>query len=805
MKYPIAALVIFTLFVSQLKAQSQLRATVADKNGRPVYGVNIMLLDSGGKKLVKATLTDSTGTFSFSPVDNGSYRLRVMHPAYKPYMSPKFDFPGSPLANISLEENAMNEVIVSKQRPLIEIKSDRVVVNVENSIVSAGSTALEVLGRSPGVTVDQNENILLKGRAGVTIMIDGRRVPVAGADLANMLKNMPAGSVDRIEIISNPSARYDAEGNAGIINILTKKGMRMGFNGSANASYGQGIYHKAGAGINMNYRKERINLYGNYNYSNREGFNHLVLTRRYYTGKAFESPFISYDQDHYSVFPFQTHSAGAGIDYKISSRTTTGLNVSGISSLHNSSSVVSSVQTDTNRLRIASFRTANTGKTTWSNFSANAFVKHTIDSAGKEITADLDYAIYPSTNSQLLHTDYFNGEGAPDGLPYILKGDVASMTEIKAFKSDYVHPLSRSTRLEAGVKVSFVKTDNEPIFYDISNADNPIYDTGKSNHYIYRENINAAYLNATKDGEKWSFQGGLRAEQTNVRGLQTITDELMKNTYLKLFPSLGINRKLNPRHDIGLTLSRRIQRPNYFQLNPFRYYMDPSTYTEGTPTLRPATSYSAELSHTFKQQFHTTIGYSITKDVIIEVLLPTPGNITVQTNRNLGTMHYYSLSGAYPFQFFKWWNSVLNFNAYYKRYVGNLANTDLNKGKPAYDCNFTNRFTLPKNMSGEISMNYYSPILEGFMEMETIWMLNLGLQKNVLDKRGTIRLNATDIFWHGYPKAISYYSNYNENFVAYRDTRVVYASLTYRFGKNTVAPIQKRQSGVEEEKSRIGG
>jgi outer membrane receptor protein involved in Fe transport len=619
-----------------------------------------------------------------------------------------------------------------------------------------------------------------------------------------MLKNMPANSIDRIEIISNPSARYDAEGNAGIINIITKKGQKLGFNGSASASYGRGYYHKAGAGVNINYRNEKLSLYSSYNYSDREGFNHLVLTRRFYTGNAFESPFSKYDQDHNAVFPVRNHVASFGADYKISPKTNTGINLSGTLGRLDSRSLVHSTETDTNGKIASSFQTLTEGFNQWGSFAANAYVKHTIDSSGKEITMDLDYAIYPTVDMQHLNTDYYTAEGVVSRPTYILKGDVRGQTQIRSIKSDYVQPLGKGRQLEAGIKSSFVTTDNEPIFYDVSNVATPIYDTGKSNHYVYNENINAAYLNASQEGEKWSFQLGLRAEQTNVHGEQLITHDVMKTSYLKLFPSLGMQRQLNKNNTLGLTLSRRIHRPNYDQLNPFRYYMDPSTFTEGNPFLIPEISYSAELSHTFKQKFVTSLSYSRTKDVITEVLLPYPGNVTVQTTRNISTMDDYSLSCAYPFQLYKWWSAMINYSLYYSHYNGTFENTTLNKGKPAYNLNISNRFTLPMNTTGEVSFVYNAPRVYGFMELAPTWMLNAGVQKSILNKRGTIRLNASDIFWHGYPKAVSYYSNYNENFVAYRDTRVVMLALTYRFGKNTVAPVQKRNSGVEEEKNRIG-
>ncbi len=796
----------FFIIIFQAKAQNSISGKVLDGNGAPLPGASMVLLDSTNKKLVKSVLTDSLGQFAFERLVQGKYFLKGMYMGGETWQSDAINLSGADikLPYITLKENALKEVTVVAQRPFIEVKGDRLVVNVENSIVSAGSNALEVLARSPGVNVDQNDNISLKGRAGVNVMIDGRIVPVSGSDLANLLKNMQASQIDKIEIISNPSARYDAAGNAGIINIKTKKDQRMGFNGSVNASVGHGFYPKANTGFNINYRNKKFNLYGNYNYSYSEGFNNLILTRRFYTGQAYKSPFSKYEQEHYTHFPFQNHNAGFGMDYTISSKTSTGINFTGLRGNLRKSGDVKSNETDTNNIKIGSFNTQNVGKNNWLNFSTNAFLKHTFDSTGKELSFDADYGRYRTHNIQTLQTGYFNASGIATRPVYILDSDINGTTQIRSLKTDYVNPLKGGKRWEAGLKTSFVTADNKPTFYDVSEPGNPVYDSGKSNHYIYNENINAAYFNASKEGEKWSFQLGLRAEQTNIKGIQKITNQVLDTSYLKLFPSLAVQRKLNKNHNLGITLSRRIQRPHYQQLNPFRYYMDPSTYAEGNPTLRPETSYNIELQHTFRQKFVTSFTYAYTTDVITHMLLPLPERITVQTERNLAINRYYSISAAYPFQFYKWWGNVTNINAYYSHYEGNLANTNLDYGLPTYTINSTNRFTISQNTSAELGINYNAKNRFGFMEMEPLWMLNAGISQSVLKRRGTVRLNANDIFWRGYPRASSYYSNYNETFVAYRDTRVVTLQFIYRFGKNTVAPIRKRSGGAEEEKRRVG-
>ncbi|MGZ5281252.1 MAG: outer membrane beta-barrel protein, partial [Bacteroidia bacterium] len=485
---------VFFLTSFSAEAQNTITGKVLNSDGAPMPGASMVLLDSTNKKLVKSTLTDSSGQFAFEHLMQGKYFLRGMYMGVETWQSETINLNGANvnIPYITLKENALKEVVVTTQKPFIEVKGDRLVVNVENSIVSAGSTALEVLARSPGVNVDQNDNISLKGRAGVNVMIDGRIQPVSGADLANLLKNMPASQLDKIEIITNPSARYDAAGNAGIINIKTKKDQRMGFNGSVTASFGHGFYPKANTGFNINYRNKKFNLYGNYNYSYSEGFNHLVLTRRFYTGLAYQSPFSKYDQDHYTHFPFQNHNAGFGLDYTISSKTTSGINFTGYKGKLDKTSEISSTETDTNNIKIASFNTENNGANNWNNFSTNAYIKHTFDSTGKELSFDADYGRYQTRNNQYLSTNYFNAEGISTRPTYILDGDINGLTQIRSLKTDYVNPMKGGKRWEAGLKSSFVTADNKPTFYDLSEAGNPVYDSGKSNHYIYNENINAA-------------------------------------------------------------------------------------------------------------------------------------------------------------------------------------------------------------------------------------------------------------------------------------------------------------------------
>ncbi|MBS1773529.1 MAG: TonB-dependent receptor [Bacteroidetes bacterium] len=809
MKYPLFFILFLLLAPLQLLAKpGEVKGRVLDDAGSPIV-VNIALFKAGGNTLVKADLTDEKGAFELTNIPDGNYVLKINATGFEVYTSDSFSFSGAvyvlPEIKLKRKNNNLKDVAVRAQKPLIEVKADKIVVNVENSIVNAGSSVLDVISRSPGVRVDQNDNISIKGRQGVNVMIDGKRQVIAGSDLANMLKSMPSSAVEQIEIISNPSAKYDAEGSSGIINIKTKRDKRMGLNGSATSSYAQGVYPKAGAGINLNFRDKKWSFTANYNYNYRTGFNHLILFRSFYGNGAFQN---AYDQDNNTTFDVYTHTAGLSADYSISKKTTVGVMFNGSPGYFNINRKSYSQVLDSIRAIQSYFITDSKANNNFGNYSGNANLRHTFDSMGRMLTVDADYGHYNTQRSEEFVTHYIDKNGA-DYLPqYLLSSGLDKNTTIYAIKADYAHPMKRELKLEAGIKASYVIQDVDARFFDHSNGIY-LFDSNKSNHFIYNENINAGYLNANKDWEKWSTQLGLRVEQTIAHGDQKVYAQVFDRNYTQFFPSVAIQRHLDKNNDLGISVSRRINRPNYEQLNPFKNFLDPSTYATGFPYILPELVYNIELSHTYKQRLVTTLFYSYLTDPITNVIQPsddtTQKRVTVQTDRNLTSQVFYDLSGSYQFQFFKWWSNFTSFNFYYSEFKGNIANTNLNSSRVTADLNTTNSFMLPKDWSAELSFFYQTKQLHGYMLIEPQWSLSAGIQKNLFDKRATIKLNATDIFWRSYPRATSTYYNYNEKFIAQRETRQVSLSFTYRFGKRTVAPIRKRSGGAEDEKKRAGG
>ena len=796
--------IVLLLFFHFISGAQTISGKVQDAIGKPVAQANILLIKLTDSSLMKTTITDEMGSFLFDDIKSENYQVRMKHIGYETYSSDSIKLEGSnvDMGIISLKENKeLDGVTVRAKKPMIEIHADKLVVNVENSIVNTGANALEVLGRSPGVTVDQNENVRLKGKSGLTIMIDGKITPLQGADLANILKSMAAATIEKIEIISNPGARYDAAGSGGIINIKTKKDRRKGINGSVHSGYGQGVYHKINTGFNLSYRKNKWTINTTYNYSNRANFNNLTIKRIFYDKNR--NPTAEYNQTGATIYPVRNHNGSLAIDHNLSKKTTIGIGMTGDRALFDprgdNYSRVDSGKTYT------FFNTSNRSNDAWFNYSLNAYLRHDFDSNGRTLAIDADYARFWNQTYQRYTNKYYNTDGGfllPD---YLLFGDLSGLTEIRSVKLDYSQPILGKARLDAGAKASLVTADNSLLFHDQTGGRH-LYDSSKSNHFLYRENINAIYLNIAKDGEKWSLQTGLRAEQTIARGNQVTTNKTFDRNYTQLFPSLAVQRHINKHNDIGITLSRRIDRPNYRQLNPFRYFLDPTNSRIGNPYLLPSLTYSAEVSHIYKQKFVSNIGYSVSKDIIIETLEAdtTNPNTSINSNKNLGYQYYFGYSGSYSPSVTKWWNLVANINLNYNQFKGNLSNTPLNTGQIVADVNLTNSFVLPANMSAEISGYYQTPQRWGYYTFKSLYSLNLGIQKIFFERKLTVKAACNDLFRSSAPRAAMHFINFTEYFTAIRDTRVFTLSLSYRFG-NHQQSSRRHRSGAEDEKRRASG
>lgn len=810
LRYFILPILLFACSAASAQ-QAIISGKVLEGEGKPMGYANVLLLQAADSSLVKGTLSDDAGAFQFEGIAVGRYKVVASMVGFGKSRAMEATVTAanevvklSPIM-MSQAATALKEVVIEGQKPLIEQHLDKTVLNVENSIVSAGSTALEVLEKAPGVTIDQNDNISMRGRPGVIVMIDGKPVPMTGSELANMLRGMSANSVEKIELVTNPSAKYDAAGNSGIIDIKLKRDKSMGTNGTFNASYGQGRYAKSNQGVQLNHRTRKFNLFGNYNYVLRKDFNELDIYRRFFNENGGFTG--AYDQQNVFNMTYNNHSARVGADYFVSPKTVLGVVANGFfmdidRTSDNSSSVINTLD----QLE-SSFLTKALVEHGRRNRGINFNLKHTIDSVGREITADVDYIAFRNSDVQNFTTNYYNLSGEQLRNPYLLYGTLDGDLTIRSAKVDYRQPLTAiGGNLEAGLKSSLVSADNDLQFYDRSDGGN-VFDTDKSNHFLYDENINAAYVNANKKWTKLNVQLGLRLENTIAKGEQLSevpTDKKFDRNYTQLFPSAAMNYSLNKKHDLGVSVSRRINRPSYNQLNPFKNFLDPSTYAAGNPYLRPELSYSFELTHTFDQRFITKLSYSRTTDVMVQVLAPAPegDKLVRQTPENLATLDYYSLTLTAPFSVGNWFTSTNNATLYYGLYRGFLADTDLRNGRPTFDLNSNNSIKLPNDWSAELVGTYNSREVYGFLEVEPIWFVSAGVQKQFWDRKASLKLNVTDAFYTNKARGFTSLARYAENFYQRRDTQVATLSFSYRFGQAKADPSRRRTGSAEEETRR---
>ncbi|HEX6192266.1 MAG TPA: TonB-dependent receptor [Chitinophagaceae bacterium] len=802
------------LSAGALAQGGKITATIVNEQQSPLENLTVELLKSKDSVLVKAAITDKNGIALFENTRFGDYLLRVTAVNYSTAFSGPFTLsaeqPDLNTPKISLQTRAaqLSGVTVTARKPFIQKLSDRIVVNVENSIVSAGSTAMDVLERAPGVNVDQNDNISLRGRAGVIVMIDGKPTAMTGADLGNYLKSLPSATIERIDIITNPSAKYDAAGNSGIIDIRMKKDQRLGVNGTVTAGYGQGIYPKANAGTTFNYRNKKINLFGSYNYGYRVGLNHLILDRNFYENGVYNGGDL---KDNYSKSPFTSNTARLGMDFFPTKKTIIGFVVNGNFNHYTRNNNNRSIVINPQKEETSTFNSMATNDDHANNIVANINFKHTFDSTGREITADVDYGSYISNSLSRNATSYYNLDGTSLQPDYILDGDQEGKLTFRTAKVDYVNPLGKTAKWEAGFKTSFVSADNDAKFYDVSSG-TPVNDVNKTNHFIYHENNNAGYVNFSKEFKKFNIQVGLRGEQTNIETEQLKGNILFDSSYFQLFPSAFFNYKLKEDKTLGLSISRRIDRPGYSQLNPFLFLIDVTTYATGRPGLLPQLTWSYELSYTIKN-LNFTLGYSHTKDnqnIAIAKFrdvfptIPSDENVTVQIPINLESSDYFGLTISAPIRIAKWWNMINNGNIYYNHFNGNLGTTTLNNGRPAMDVRSNNTFTLKKGWTAELNGSFNSGGQYGFMVFDPNWGIGAGVQKLMMKGKGTLRFNVTDIFWTNLPRAVITYDNYVEKWHAYRETRVANLTFTYRFGNSKVQAARRRTTASEEERQRAG-
>lgn len=776
-----------------------------DNAGGVLAAATISVLNARDSSLAVADFADDKGHFDIAVPDTGSYFMLFGMIGYEQKFTAQFHIAKGETHNggsvmLQAVSSQLKAATVVYKKPLIEVKADKVIFNVESSINATGSNVMELLRKSPGVTVDNNENIAMRGKSGVKIYIDGKMSQLDSKDLAAYLKSINSNDVEAIEMISNPSAKYDAAGNAGVINIRLKKNKKYGTNGSTNINYIQGITPKTNGSLNLNYRNSKVNVFGNIGGNIGRQRNDLNLNRTQ-NDTTYIQRSTHYDDQ-------RSMNLKAGIDYFIDSKSTIGFllttNVSDNSMNSVSNTNIYDGQGDFVK-RLTAYNGI-PGSRTNNNFNFNY---RYIDTSGKTLNVDADYGLFRGRGSSLQPNNYLDNNNNP--LYSIINSNYTPTNiDIYTVKADWEQNFAKG-KLGIGAKVAYVKTDNTFDFYNIVN-DLPVEVLNQSNRFRYTENVNAAYLNYIRPlSAKINLQAGVRIENTASKGELTRADGIVQpddtvsKNYTDLFPSAALTWNINAKHTLNLSYSRRIDRPTYQDLNPFINKLDQLTYEKGNAFLRPQYTDNIGLTHTFMSFLNTNVSYSYVHDYSTQIT-DTTGNASYVQQRNIATQQIVSFSVGAPIPFTKWWNCYVNVDYNYQIFQGRIGANAVTAYIPSYDASVQQSFTLGKDFTAEISGSYSGPSIWGVTwHTKPQGGLDLGLQKQFWSKTASVKISLTDIFYT-YPwYANSNFGGLNISGNGNWESRTARISFTYRFGNEQVSSSRYRKTGLESESNRIKG
>lgn len=773
--------------------------TVLDEKSQPAAAATVELLKDD--KLVKVAITNSKGVAHFENIISGNYSFSVTLNGYQSKIT-EHVFPSAVhAATLKLEPAAtsLQEVSVTAKKPFVQFTQGKVVLNVDAAVTNVGSTVLEVLEKSPGVTVDKNGSIALQGKAGVLVLIDDKQTYLSGAELNNLLSSMSASQVDHIELMTNPPTKYDASGNAGVINIKTKKNKAKGFNGSLTISAGQGVYPKNNNSLVLNYRRGKFNTFLNYNMNLVKYYTEIYALRKYYDNNGGLTAIL--DQPTYFSGTFLNNTVKAGVDFYASSKTTIGFVAGGTTVRRKGNGLAAATWLDAAGAVDSAIATSSSSNNRFRNALLNFNIRHTLSSK-QDITADIDWLNYKISSEQ----QFDNALLAQGGYHEASRGYIPSIIKIASAKVDHTIRFGKNSTLQSGWKSSHISTDNTAA-YQLFNGTGWDEDYGKSNHFIYKENIHALYSSIETKYKRFSIQAGLRYEYTgydaNQLGNLQQKDSAFSRNYSGLFPSGYISYQADSSNAFTLTAGRRIDRPAFQKLNPFSFIINKYTYQTGNPFFLPQYSWNLELSHQYKNILSTTLSYSIIKNYFSQLFLTdTVKGILFYSEGNVGRAHNIGLSSTLSLSPFNWWSLTAQANYNYKELKGYNGNVNFKSEINQLSININNQFTVLKKYTAEISGFYTSRARNDLQEvLYPTGQLSLGVSRQVLKKKGTLKINARDIFYTNAMEGLTQFDQATEYFIVRRDSRVFNISFTYRFGKayktnkrtgNSVGDVQER-------------
>lgn len=688
----------------------------------------------------------------------------------------------------------LKAVTVSAVKPFITQSKDKLVLNVAESPTSAGSNAYDVLQKAPGVLTDANGNIQVKGQA-VNVYIDGRPSNLSNEELKNMLTNMPSSTIDKIEIISNPSARYDAQGGP-VINIKTAKNKNYGTNGQLNVGAGAGRFARYNSGISLNSRGKKVNVYGSYDY---------MHNGQYYNSSSirFISRGLEIREKEYDERKRDNHSYKLGVDYDVSKRTSAGFLARGYTNFRDlhvtNTSVLSRPSAD-------SSSTVNTnGYARFFSPSVNAYLRTTLDKAGKkELMLNADYFKYQKTWRDDFITSFLDEKLNEYKPAELLRDNSPGDNTVKSFTADYSQPWKKG-KLEVGIKANFNTTDNDVVWENKTGTGWQKAED-KTNRFVYKENINAAYVSYNKTFKKYNITAGLRAEQSNIQGESVTLNEVNKSDYFNLFPNISVGYTKSLKQQFSMGYRKSIVRYGFDFVNPFIIYQSQYSYMQGNPYLKPQINHTVEFSHAYNFKLFTSLSYTHTVRSLSQVYRQDPAiNLLVSSYDNLASHDILVLTSTLNKTFFKKWTSVNTVGGFYVKY--RFYDKSMASGNSTFTgfVSSNNTIVLPKKFVMEVTGFVRSPFASGIYRMNSFMSVNAGVSKAIAKGQGNLKLNVTDVFnTQRIENTVTNYQSVNGIFVEKPESRFVNVAFTWKFGNKQVKASKMRKSGIEEERTRMG-
>ncbi len=792
-------------------AGNAIKGTIADENKRPVEFANILLHQHGNTDFLNGATSDSLGQFSLDALKDGNYFLEVVYVGYKTDTITDIQLENNAIKDVGeialkLEENTLKGVEISASRPTIERKADRIVYNVENSAKSSGENVLDLLRSVPCVTVNGNDQIRINGKSDVQVIINGKVEVLNTEQLANLLKSIQSSNVKKIDVVSNPSARYDAESKGGVLEIQLKSSLQTGMNGSVYANYRQNEFASTEMGFNINVNHKKWTLSTNYNF----GYNNNYQKNTFKRDFTSDSSIIRFDEKSYDRNKFINHYANLSLKYNINDKNTIGIGgeIFQFHNPHTANSLLNvfnniSISENLNSIQ----KTINTSYGKGINPSANFNFRSVLDSMGStlELTYDYTYS-YLYTNSHL-DMGFYDSTDSEKPIPHAdFIQDNPYIVNLHTARLNYNKPLKKEHSIELGVKFTWTTTTNDIQFKNLSGTEY-VFDSTKSNKFQYIENINALFSTWSKNWKKgWSTNLGLRIEQTNTNQRSYTLNKITKRHYVDFFPSVFIQKNIKDKHSINLNFSRKINRPDFNDLNPFQFYLSPYSIWTGNENLRPQYANITEFTYTYKNAYSFFIGHEnlnnnythlIFQDDSTKISTYRASNFKVRNNLNIGVNINKEL--------FKWW--TISYSAQYTffKYNSIVNNSPFIVTSHKFNISLDNTFILPKDFTINVFGFYTSPHYDATDIMQSDGMLNISVSKAFFDKKLRIRLAGNDILG---TKNMSYTTNFfnvNSKTTNRWSSRFFSLSVTYNFQKGKKFQNTRINKSNEEEKSRIGG